>query len=65
VKLFIWNDVLRDYTAGVIFAMAHDVDEARRIIGKADMGEYFLKEVAGPPDEVYDAPAMGYCWGGG
>lgn len=32
LKLFVWENVLRDYTAGIAFALAHDADEARRLI---------------------------------
>jgi hypothetical protein len=32
LKLFVWEGVLRDYTPGIAFALAHDADEARRLI---------------------------------
>lgn len=36
LKLFVWEGVLCDYTASVIFALAHDPDEARRAGGRFD-----------------------------
>lgn len=30
LKLFLWRDVLKDYTSGVIFALAHNIEEARQ-----------------------------------
>lgn len=32
MKLFVWEDVLKDYTSGVMFALANTVDEARDAI---------------------------------
>ena len=32
LKLFIWKDVLADYTGGIAFALAENVEEARKII---------------------------------
>ncbi len=31
-KLYVWDDVLTDYTSGVMFAMATSSDEARRYL---------------------------------
>lgn len=35
LKLYIWEDVLCDYTCGVMFALAHNEDEARRLVLKS------------------------------
>lgn len=32
LKLYVWEDVLCNYSCGIMFALAHDVDEARREI---------------------------------
>jgi len=32
LKLYVWEDVLCDYSCGVMFALAYDEDEARRLI---------------------------------
>ena len=32
LKLFVWKNVLSDYTSGIMFALAYDVEEARKAI---------------------------------
>ena len=32
LKLFIWEGVLEDYTSGIMFAIAENVEEARELI---------------------------------
>jgi hypothetical protein len=32
LKLYVWTDVLKNYRTGVMFAYAHDVDEARTML---------------------------------
>jgi GH35 family endo-1,4-beta-xylanase len=32
MKLFVWKDVLTDYTSGIAFALAENADEARKLI---------------------------------
>lgn len=34
LKLYVWEDVLRDYTCGVMFALARDSAHARRLIAE-------------------------------
>lgn len=65
MKLFVWTDVLTDYTSGIMFALAKDAEEARKLLREkcsyipdADLGQ--------TPDE-YDlnTPLAFYIWGGG
>ncbi len=35
LKLFVWEDVLYNWTSGVVFALACDVEEARRAVFQA------------------------------
>ena len=35
LKMYVWEDVLCDYSCGVMFALAHNVDEARREVLKS------------------------------
>ena len=35
LKLYVWEGVLCDYSCGIMFALAHDVDEARREVLKS------------------------------
>jgi acyl-CoA reductase-like NAD-dependent aldehyde dehydrogenase len=75
MKLFVWHGVLEDYTGGVAFAMADDVDQARQAAAEAfsKCREYsdpekararMLHELRGEPNEVHEGPSGGYCWGG-
>ena len=32
LKLYVWEDVLSDYTEGIMFALANSAEEAREII---------------------------------
>jgi hypothetical protein len=44
LKLFVWEDVLSDYTDGIMFALAESVDDARSIImDEARMDGYNTK----------------------
>lgn len=53
LKLFVWEGVLSDYTDGVMFALAHTVEEARLAILKSyDISEY-KKVVEGKLSDAY------------
>ena len=54
MKLFVWEDVLRDYTAGVIFVLADNVDEAKKLV-LVTHGDYVAQETAKEP-QVFDSP---------
>lgn len=68
MKMFVWRDVLIDYTSGIAVALANDEDEARKVIIR-DAEDYEKKTLAGdiigPPDEIYDKPTGVHVWGGG
>lgn len=70
-KLFIWEDVLCDYTCGIAVAMAHDVDEAREVLLDVARNRHWDQStalggsIAKKPDKIYDVPAAAFCWGGG
>jgi len=70
MKLFIWEGagVLSDYTDGMIFAIADDLESARRIIDEsACEGEYPATptEIVDLSNLSYLEPKAWYCWGGG
>lgn len=49
LKLFVWTEVLTDHTDVIIFALAHNVEEAREVVVRdkedwIDMDEIFEKE---------------------
>lgn len=63
LKLFVWQDVLRDYTAGIVFALAENADKARKLVRDVH-GEYVESEISREP-EVFDSPVAFAQWGGG
>jgi hypothetical protein len=66
-RLYVWTDILCDYTCGVAFALASSVEEARQVIlDRAEQGwqrDYYADAIKGDPD-VYDTP-FGYVVSGG
>ena len=62
LKLFVWEDVLYDWSAGVMFALAETVKEARELILKEC--HYVVKEdLAKEPKVVTEKEAF-VIWGG-
>ena len=74
MKLFVWRNVLCDYTCGIAVALATNVEEARSVILR-DMStkeqryhwyqEELENEIAKPPDKVVNRPFGIHCRGGG
>lgn len=62
-KLFIWDDVLYDYTAGIMFALADTVEDARRLL--AVECDYLNDDILKEP-KVYDLSedVARVIWGG-
>ena len=74
MKLYVWEDVLYDYTAGIVFAIAHDEEEARRVVAEEagepvnpDVDTYapVMRDIRFAPPDVYDSPTGFYLFGGG
>ena len=70
LKLFIWENVLTDYTSGIAFALAENPEEARKIIfAKFEKKEQYLSDTL--KSDLSDEPEMidtkdgFYIWGGG
>jgi len=40
LKLFVWHNVLTNWASGVMFVLAHDVDEARKLLLE-DWADYY------------------------
>jgi len=64
VKVFIWEDVLTDYTDGLAVAYAETLEEALALFHK------YEAKALGAPTTVIDCatdktPQMAYVWGGG
>lgn len=62
LKLFVWESVMHDYSAGIAFALAHDSEEARKLIEKK-MG-YLHGDLANSPRIVETSEGFGICGGG-
>jgi hypothetical protein len=70
MKLFVWEDVLTDYTSGMVVAIAKDVDEARRVAcgGDVDSGNWIARELSAKPEviDLDDPKAQAWIvYGGG
>jgi hypothetical protein len=63
LKLFVWEDVLTDYTSGVMFALAPDVETARKLL--LEKCSYLPKEDLMKEPSVYTKPFALDVWGGG
>jgi len=65
MKLFVWENVLQDYTMGIMFALAPTVEDARKqlLVECSYLPEC---ELAQEP-KVYDmsTPMAFIMWGGG
>ena len=66
LKLFIWEDVLTDWTAGMAFAIAHTFEEALDLINTYE--EMSISEML-PRDKCTEhslsEPIARTIWGGG
>ena len=62
LRLFVWEDVLCDYTPGMMVALAHSADEARTLLVARTW--YIPKEDLDKEPDVYDDPVAFDCWGG-
>jgi len=67
LKLFVWENIRRDYTAGIGFAMAHNIEEARQKIKEQSEDwewEAYKGELMDEP-KIYDKPYGTWISGGG
>jgi len=65
MKLYLWRDVLCDYSAGMAFAIASNVNEARGLL--AATGRFYdAADLAKEPEEhSLDEPFCALVRGGG
>ena len=71
MKLYIWHDVLCDYTCGMIVAMTENVEQARAVVlrqakkrGEEWRYQYLADGIAGRP-KVFRSPGAAWVSGGG
>jgi len=64
MRLFVWDDVLTDYTSGMVVALAESVDQAREIAYK---DPFICPGELDAEPEVFDLdkPVYFSCHGGG
>ena len=65
MKVYFWDNVLTDYTSGMMVAVASSVEEAREVILKEC--NYIPKGDLAKEPQVFDIdnPCAFICWGGG
>lgn len=61
LKLYVWEDVLTDYTSGIMVALAPDVETARKLI--AEKMTYKTSDLEKEP-QVVTEPSAFYVYGG-
>lgn len=66
MKLYLWRDVLYDYTAGMAFAVAASAEEARGLLAGCPDAYWGSGDLAREP-EVHEltGPFCAYVHGGG
>ena len=63
LKLYVWEDVLHDYTAGMMVALAHNANEARVLL--LEKCDYLPQaDISQEPVEITE-PAAFFVYGGG
>ena len=65
LKLFVWQDVLTDYTSGIAFAIAETEQEARGMLLKEESCLANDASFNGNKPEVYEDKMCQTLWGGG
>jgi len=63
LKLYVWEDVLCDYTCGVIFALAETLDEAKELVNEES--EYNLDWEMEKEPKIIENKFAFSLWGGG
>lgn len=65
LKLFVWNDVLSDWTPGIAFALAESEQEAREMLLKDKGCLASDASFNGVKPKVYEDKMCETLWGGG
>jgi hypothetical protein len=63
LKLYVWEDVLTDYTSGIMFALATSSDEARHLLIKKC--PYIPPNDLAQEPKCIETPKCFVVWGGG
>ncbi len=65
LKLFVWENVLIDYTSGMICVLAHDLEEAFELARKKEASDYVVSEMGKVKPKIITEPEAFYVYGGG
>jgi len=66
LKLFVWEDVLTDYSSGMVCILAKDLEQAKEVfLKKYPDDQYVLNDFFGKPYKVITEPQAFYVYGGG
>ena len=66
LKLYVWENVLEDYTSGIMFALATDADHARKVILEAGgEGMHSVEKDLKQEPDCYEDPTGFFLYGGG
>jgi hypothetical protein len=65
LKLYVWEGVLRDYTSGIIVALAESSDDAREMVLKDFKGQPMVEEALGKVPECVTTKKYFLLYGGG
>jgi len=64
LKLYLWKDVLCDYTAGMMGALAESPEQALELLQK-ELAGYQVEWDLAQPYTVHETPIAFHVWGGG
>jgi hypothetical protein len=62
LKMYVWDNVLTDWTSGLIVVLATSLEEARDLACK-DLGYVYRPIMTDTPD-IYDSPMAVHVYGG-
>ena len=65
LRLYVWEDVLTDFSPGIMFALAYSVEDARKMLIEREPNSHSVKEEVQQEPKVYDNPMAFIMWGGG
>ena len=66
LKMFAWENVLTDYTSGLVCILAYDLKSAKKVfLKKYPDGQYLLDNFFGSPYQEIVKPEAFYVYGGG
>jgi hypothetical protein len=65
LKLFVWHNVLTDWTPGIIFALAENIEQARKMIERDKEDWMYTGEIYEKSPEIITEPKGFMLYGGG